>query len=224
MLKANNSLLGASVKFGILFSKIGLTPNQWTVISLLPAILGFVALVYNELLLSVGLFILSGLLDVVDGAVARVTGAVSNLGAFLDGIIDRYVELLMYMGVFVYLSNNLFYEILIPHQYWIALLIFGALMPTFVRSYADHRGVVTEPEDHKKMGGLIERAERLGMIFAGMILGAFDTTYLLYMVMMTAILSNFTALQRIWFVIKFANGERKQAAPTRKSTKPAKKR
>lgn len=224
MLKANNSLLGASVRVGTIFSKLGITPNQWTVISLLPAILGFVALVYNELLIGVGLFILSGLLDVVDGAVARVTGAVSNLGAFLDGIIDRYVELLMYMGVFVYLSNNLIYDILIPHSYWIALLIFGALMPTFVRSYADHRGVVTEPEDHKRMGGLIERAERLGMMFAGMILGAFDITYLIYMVVVTAVLSNFTALQRIWFVVAFANGERRQAAPPKKSQKTAKKR
>jgi len=204
MLKASGSVEAASVKIGMIFDGVGLSPNQWTVVSLIPAIIGFVALLYSQLLLGAVLFLLSGLIDAIDGAVARVTGAVSNLGAFLDGVIDRYVEILLYFGLLFYMMSYCGFTIFVPHYYWVALLIFGAIMPTFVRSYADHRGVVTEPEDHKRMGGLIERAERLGFIFAGMILGVFNPLFLVFMVMMTAILSNVTAIQRITFVVKFA--------------------
>lgn len=208
MLKAAGAGGAASVKIGRIFAKVGLSPNAWTALALVPAAAGFFALIYNQLLLGALLFMVSGLLDAIDGAVARVTGAVTNLGAFLDGIIDRYVEILLYMGILVFLSNNYAPEILIPNYYWIAFLIFGALMPTFVRSYADHRGVVTEPEDHRRMGGLVERAERLCLVFAGMILGYLNAVFLVYMVAATAVLSNITALQRILFVVRFAASKR----------------
>lgn len=203
MLKASGASGNASVKLGMLFSKIGLSPNAWTITALVPAIAGFIALLYGQLLFGAALFILSGFMDAIDGAVARVTGTVSNLGAFLDGIIDRYVELLLYLGLLFFLTNNYAPEIFFPHVYWIALLIAGALMPTFVRAYADHRKVVTEPEDQKRMGGLIERAERMGLIFAGMILGYFNPVFLIYLVAVTAVLSHVTAFQRIYFVFKF---------------------
>lgn len=221
MLKASGSAEAASVRIGMIFDGVGLTPNQWTVLAIVPAILGFFALIHGQLPISAAMFILSGLIDAIDGAVARVTGAVSNLGAFLDGVIDRYVEILLYFGLLFFLMNNPVPTILVPHYYWIALLIFGALMPTFIRSYADHRGVVTEPEDHKRMGGLLERAERLGFIFAGMILGYFNTVFLIYMVFMTALLSNATALQRINFVIKFS---KRESGAQKKESKTVQKR
>jgi archaetidylinositol phosphate synthase len=202
MLKASGASGNASVKLGMLFSKLPISPNTWTVIALLPAFLGFLALLYGELLLGAALFILSGLVDAIDGAVARVTGAVSNLGAFLDGIIDRYVELLLYMGLLVFLMNGIAPDLFIPHVYWIALLISGGMLPTFVRAYADHRGLVTEKEDLVRMGGLIERGERLGMVFAGMILGAFHPSLLVYMLASTAVLSHITAVQRIVFALR----------------------
>lgn len=205
MLKAMGAGGAASVKIGRIFAKVGLSPNAWTVLALVPAAVGFFALIYNQLLLGALLFMASGLIDAIDGAVARVTGAVTNLGAFLDGVIDRYVEIMMYLGILVFLSTNYTPDILMPHYYWIVLLVFGALMPTFVRSYADHRGVVTEPEDHRRMGGFLERAERLCFIFAGMVLGYLNTTILIYMVAVTAVLSNITAFQRILFVVRFAS-------------------
>ena len=203
MLKAAGAGGTASVKIGMVFSKVGLSPNAWTIISLLPAVLGFLALLYNNLLLGAALFILSGLMDAIDGAVARVTGAVTNLGAFLDGVIDRYVEILLYLGLLVFLTNNYAPEILMPHAYWFALLIFGAVMPTFVRAYADHRNVLTDPKDHQRMGGILERAERIGLIFAGMVLGHFNPVFLVYLIAATGVLANVTALQRIIFVLSF---------------------
>lgn len=205
MLKASGAAGFASVKLGMIFSKLPFSANAWTVFALIPALAGFICLLNGNLLAGAALFLISGLVDAIDGAVARVTGSVSNFGAFLDGIIDRYVELLLYIGLLAFMLNVYTPEILMPHAFWIALLVSGGLMPTFVRAYADHRGVVTEKEDLVRMGGFIERAERLGLLFIGMILGYFNTTFLIYFVMMTALLSHLTALQRILFVMRFKN-------------------
>ncbi|ODS43006.1 MAG: hypothetical protein MSIBF_07100 [Candidatus Altiarchaeales archaeon IMC4] len=196
MIKSRFKLDGASVRIGMLFSRINVTPTAWTFFTLTPAVAGFVCLSKGDLLTGAIMFILAGFFDAVDGAVARVTGRTSAMGAFLDGVIDRYVEILLYFGLLFYGIQDL----LLPSYFWLSLLIVGALMPTYVRAYADHRGVVTEPEDLVTMGGLIERPERLGLLFIGMLAGG---VYLVYAVAAVAILSNLTAVQRILFVVNY---------------------
>lgn len=193
MIKSKFNTEGISIRIGIIFSKFGISPNTWTLLSIVPAIFGFFELYKHNLIYGLILFLISGIIDAIDGAVARVIGRVTNLGAFLDGVIDRYVEILLYLGL-------LFYGI---SGFWTSLLIFGAIMPSFVRAYADHRGIVTEPEDQKKMGGFLERAERLTLLYIGMLLGYFNFSWLLYITAITAILGNITALQRIWFVFNY---------------------
>lgn len=202
MLKANFNTESISYRIGTIFMKFGIPPNAWTLISIIPAGVGFACLYYGELIFALIFFILSGFFDAVDGAVARVTGTVSDKGAYTDGIVDRYVEILLYLGLLVYgLNKNL-----LSAQAWsslICILIFGAVMTSFTRAYADHRKIVTDPKDLKKMGGILERAERLILIFIGMLAGYFNPAYLAYAVILAAILANFTAFQRIMFVIKF---------------------
>lgn len=196
-----------TVKLGMFFARFGVSPNVWTLIALVPAVGGFLVLSFyadspTNLLISLFLFAVSGFLDVIDGAVARVTSRVSALGAFLDGVIDRYVEILLYMGLLIHLNakDGLF----IPNSFWISLLVFGSLMPSFIRAYADHRKVVTEQSALRAMGGLLERAERLALIYAGMLLGAlFGPALLIYAIAAASVLANYTALQRLWFVVRY---------------------
>ena len=54
------------------------------------------------------------------------------------------------------------------------------------------------------MGGLLERFERLMLLYAGMLLGLFNTEWLMAIVAITALLANLTALQRIVFAIRHA--------------------
>jgi len=206
MLKANFDTEMISVRLGMVFAKLGISPNAWTLISILPAIAGFVTLAfYRDLPISLLLFMAAGFIDAIDGAVARVTRSVSALGAFLDGIIDRYVEILLYIGLLFYLYPA--EDFLLPNAFWVSLLIFGSMMPTYIRAYADHRKVVTESVAHKKMGGLLERAERLILVYAGMLLGLYNTLWLVYVIAAAAILSNYTALQRLWFVVNYKTKE-----------------
>ena len=179
---------------------LGLSPNAWTMLSLVPAISGMVALAMHHLGIGLILFALSGFIDMVDGSVARATGQVSTRGAYVDGVVDRYVELFTCLGLVLYLGRTEF--LYVPSEAWFVLLIFGSIMTSFVRAYADHRGLVKDPGVLKKMGGLLERLERLMLLYLGMFLGLFDPKWLMITIVITAILANVTALQRIWFVVK----------------------
>jgi len=179
---------------------IGLSPNAWTLISLVPALAGLVALVMHQLALGLAMFALSAFIDIVDGTVARVTNQVSDKGAYIDGVVDRYVELMLYLGLLIYIGRGEFFGL--PNEVWIVLLIFGGLMTSFVRAYADHRGIVKDPGELKRMGGLLERLERLMLLYFGMFLGLFDIQWLMAVIALTALLANATALQRIRFALR----------------------
>jgi phosphatidylglycerophosphate synthase len=179
---------------------IGLSPNAWTLISLVPALAGLVALVMHQLALGLAMFALSAFIDIVDGTVARVTNQVSDKGAYIDGVVDRYVELMLYLGLLIYIGRGDFLGL--PNEVWIVLLIFGGLMTSFVRAYADHRGIVKDPGELKRMGGLLERLERLMLLYFGMFLGLFDIQWLMAVIALTALLANATALQRIRFALR----------------------
>ena len=179
---------------------IGLSPNAWTLISLVPALAGLTALVMHQLALGLAMFALSAFIDIVDGTVARVTNQVSDKGAYIDGVVDRYVEMMLYLGLLIYIGRGDFLGL--PNEVWIVLLIFGGLMTSFVRAYADHRGIVKDPGELKRMGGLLERLERLMLLYFGMFLGLFDIQWLMAVIALTALLANATALQRIRFALR----------------------
>jgi len=189
----------ASIKIGIAFSRIPLSPNAWTVISVMPALFGFAMLVRHQMAAAIALFALSALMDAIDGGVARVTGRVTNLGAYLDGIADRLVEALLLFGL-------LFYDVqdwLLPGYAWIALvLFFGTMMTSYARAYADHRKALVE-EEIKRMPGILERAERLVLIFAGMVASLmYCQICLTYALALVALLAMITVAQRVFFVVR----------------------
>jgi len=179
---------------------LGLSPNGWTLLSLVPALAGLYALATSHLVAGLVLFIVSGFIDMVDGAVARVTNQATTRGAFIDGVVDRYVEILLYLGLMIYLGPGEF--LAIPRDIWFMLLVFGALMTTFTRAYADHRGVVKDASELKRMGGLLERGERLLLLYAGMVAGMVNVEWLMAAVAIVAVLANITALQRILFAVR----------------------
>jgi len=189
-----------NITLGLLFSKLGLPPNLWTLLSLIPAFLGFAALYHQNLALGLVLFALSDVFDAVDGAVARVTKSVSNLGAFLDGVIERYVEALLYFGLLFYTQN--LQTFLMPNYLWIAMLIFGALMVTFVVAYADHKSLIADKEYQKRMEGRLGRNSRIILLYAGMLLGCFNSIWLVYTIAVTSVFVNVAALRRVFYVIR----------------------
>jgi phosphatidylglycerophosphate synthase len=187
-----------SIKIGIICSKIPLSANQWTIVSLIPAIIAFYFLTKEQFLIGAILFFVSAAIDLVDGSVARVTGTVSKFGAYLDTIIDRYVEGIIIFGL-LFASLP---EFLIPAYAWIFLFLFGGATTTYAKAAAKEKELIAEGKELK--GGMLERAERLIILFVGMLLATINPLYLTYVLALLAVLSNISALQRIAIAKKLA--------------------
>ena len=80
-------------------ARVGLSPNALTVIGFLIACVAAIAAGAQAWLLAGLLTIFGGVFDLFDGAVARATGKVSKLGAFLDSTFDRWGEGVVYLGI-----------------------------------------------------------------------------------------------------------------------------
>ncbi len=187
---------GLSIRIGMAFSRLRLSPNQWTMLSLLPVLAGLYFLYYSQFLQAALLLFLSSFLDLVDGSVARVTGRVSRLGAYLDTIVDRYVEFIIVLGILLAGIPGF----LIPSAAWIIIYLFGAMMTTYAKAAAREKGLT----ERELRGGIFERAERLMLLLAGLLLATLEPLYLTYTIALLAVLTNISALQRIWAAISGA--------------------
>lgn len=182
-----------SLPIGKFFSIFPLTPNQWTLISLIPAILGFYFATQKEIILSFIFFTLAGLCDSIDGGIARFKGGVTKFGAFLDGSIDRLVDFLL---IFSFLFLKLPSVWLIPIESWLVATAFFCLMPTFEVAYANHRQAVIDP-DEKKIWRILHRTEMYPLFLIALISAYFSPTFASWVLIVTTILSFATSIQTI---------------------------
>jgi CDP-diacylglycerol--glycerol-3-phosphate 3-phosphatidyltransferase len=96
------------------------------------------------------LTLFAGLFDMLDGQVARLGNMSSTFGALYDSVLDRYSELIMFLGICYYL---------IGHHYFLSSLfafiaLIGSMMVSYIRARAEGLGVEVK-------GGLMQRPERV---------------------------------------------------------------
>jgi phosphatidylglycerophosphate synthase len=181
-------------EIGRIFSKLGPSPNQYTLNSIVFGIFCFVSLVFRNFILALIFFLVSAILDFVDGAVARYSGKVTKAGAYLDTISDRFVEGLIFLG---FLSLPL-PKFIIEAKYWIFLAFFGSLMTTYAKAAAKEKELVSQ--ELKK--GFFGRGERMILLAVTIFVGILNQNLIIYPIFLLAILSNLTAIQRIFLVLK----------------------
>ncbi len=75
-----------------------ITPNMVSVVSFLIAVVAGVLAWVGNLLVAGILVQVSSIIDGVDGSLARFTGRVSRAGGFLDTMLDRYADVVVYLG------------------------------------------------------------------------------------------------------------------------------
>ena len=200
MLDLHRNLFKGAEKFvGKIFSIPNITPNQYTLISFLFALASLYSLINQNIILAIVFFLIAGFLDFVDGAVARYRNISTKVGAYLDTVVDRYVEGTLLLGM-LFLPLP---EIFLPAYIWIFLILFGSVMTTYAKAAAKEKNLV----DQEMKGGLLSRGERIILLITTLILATFNFTYAVYLLIILAMLSNFTALQRITSAIKL-NKER----------------
>jgi len=179
---------------GKIFSSLPITPNQYSLISIIFALISFYFLIKHNLILAIPFFLIAGFLDFIDGAVARYKNISTKIGAYLDTICDRYVEGILLLGM-LFLPLP---KILLPAYVWIFLILFGSLITTYAKAAAKEKELVAQG----LKGGLLSRAERLILLITSLILGIFNFSWMTYLLILIAILTNFTAFQRINSAIK----------------------
>lgn len=184
-----------SVKVGMVFSKIPLTPNQWTLLSIVPVLFAAWFISREEFLFGAIAFIIAAFMDLIDGSVARVTGRATKFGAYLDTIMDRYVEgIIVFSLLFVPLPGLVLGEFNIGATTLIFIFFFGGFLTSYAKAAAKEKELVQE----ELKGGIFERAERLVVLFVGILLAIVSLEYLTLVLALLAVLSNVSALQRIW--------------------------
>lgn len=177
---------------GSFFSKF-LTANQYSGLAILMALLFFKFMIANNLKIALILLFIASFLDFVDGAVARKTNTASNKGAYLDTILDRYVEAMVLFG-FLFLPLP---KILVPSHIWILFALLGSFMTTYAKAAGKEKEILKT--ELKK--GLIGRGERMILESLAVFLGIFNLNWTLFCIIILAVLSNITALQRIYLVL-----------------------
>ncbi len=181
---------GISVKAGLIFGKLPFTPNQWTLSALIPALICFYFLLKENFLFALIFFAVTAFIDLIDGAVARVQGKTTKKGAYLDTITDRYTDFIVLLGLF-FVSLPSFY---FSSKTLILFALFGSLMVTYSKAAAKEKlSLETELK-----GGLMERPERLLLLFLILLSGVFSLQYVVYLIALFAVLTNLTAFQRIF--------------------------
>lgn len=167
-----------------ILNSLGFSPDLITVLGVFGNVLAawFIA---NGNLFTGGLLVLVfGLFDAIDGSMARLKGGETKFGAFLDSVVDRYSELVIFFGILVYSMRD--------SNPVNCLLVFlasaGSVLVSYIRARAQSLGIDTKI-------GLLTRVERYLVIVPSLLFGRPDVG-----LWIIAILGNITAFQRIWHV------------------------
>lgn len=166
--------------------KIGLTPNIVSLIGLTLALLSAFTYAVAQsrplwILLATILFLASGFCDALDGVIARIYQQTSVFGGFLDSLLDRYADAAVYAGLII---GGLCSPVL-----GLAALV-GSMMVSYSRARAEAAEIKMESI------GVAERAERMLILSVTSIAAMFWIQAFNVGIILLAVLSNFTVLQR----------------------------
>jgi phosphatidylglycerophosphate synthase len=157
---------GLMTPIAVGLGKLGLSPNALTVIGFLIACVAAIAAGLQSWMLVV----FGGVFDLFDGALARATGKVSKLGAFMDSTFDRWGEGVVYLGI---LWGTLDLGLTRPVILTGAAMV-SAFMVSYTRAKSESLGFV--PGTGMANVGLAPREVRIviltiGLIAAGLLPG-----------------------------------------------------
>ena len=170
-------------------NKLGIRPNTVTIFGLLGTIGCAILISFGQMTWAGILLLIMGPVDAMDGALARLRNEASDWGAFVDAVTDRYSELFLFLGFLIHymLQQNVFGIILAY------LAAAGSVLVSYIKARADASKLDANV-------GLLTRVERYIVLIPGLI---FNLP--LPVLIIIAILANFTALQRIFRVRRDAH-------------------
>jgi len=189
----------------LLFVKLGITPNQVSLLSLIFGLLAAFTFFQRYFLLGGLLLVISAILDLVDGSVARKKNAESEFGAVFDWIADKYGDAAVILGVG-------FSGIPIVSQFFglppladfgvVGLATFGSMINTFIKPvvYAEigyQERIEGKIEDPLEGVGFFGRPETVLVLVLGGVSGLIGAA-----IIIIAVCTNLSAIQRIVYLYR----------------------
>ncbi|MCW4049470.1 MAG: archaetidylinositol phosphate synthase [Candidatus Bathyarchaeota archaeon] len=172
--------------------RLGVTPNHLTILGLVVSLeTGWLFTDWNRnpwyLIYGAVFILLSGLIDAIDGVLARTTGKVTRFGGFFDSVADRFSDVIILSGLILGGLCS------VPVG---LVALTGSLMVSYIRSRAEMEGV--------KMAGVgfFERAERMIFIALCSVAAYWWLPALEYGVIILSIMVYVTIVQRIIYFKK----------------------
>jgi phosphatidylglycerophosphate synthase len=191
------------------------SPNFVTGVSLAMCIATGVAAGTHHLAVTVWLYIFAGILDIMDGRIARLAGKQTKSGALFDSVSDRWGELAVFAGFLWYLHDS-------PWMLAVFAAIGASTMVSYTRARAEGLGV-------ELTGGMMQRAERIVLVSGGTLVAAWyaanpdsvsaATPIIGVTMLVCAVTSTATALNR--WLVAFRKLAAREAEVVVEATEPA---
>ena len=165
-------------------NNLGLTPNAITLLGLGGTAFGAYFISQGKMTTGSIVLLISVLVDVFDGTMARLRGEPSDFGAFVDSVSDRYAEFITFGGLtYFFFQQNDYRGVMMTFA-----ATAGSVLVSYVKARAEGLGFTAKV-------GILTRVERYLVLIP---LLFFNLPFVA--VTAIAILGNITAFQRILFV------------------------
>jgi len=169
--------------------KSRLKPNTLTWCALAISLIASVTIATNHILVGGFLVLLSGLFDILDGALARLTNQATRFGALLDSTFDRISDALILLGLLVlYAKSGGTIEIVL-----VFLALSVSLLTSYVRARAEGLGINCPI-------GLFTRTERVIILALGLLLSPLYKFSIFIALLVLIVLGSVTVVQRLVYV------------------------
>jgi CDP-diacylglycerol--glycerol-3-phosphate 3-phosphatidyltransferase len=171
--------------------RMDVSPNAITVLGLAFSLAGSVFVAIGRWPVAVVLIVVAGLMDGMDGLLARHAQKASRFGAFLDSVLDRWSDSALFIGLLIWYSGTgqRVQEVLV------GVALASSLLVSYTRARAEGIGAQCTQ-------GLLTRFWRIAALIAGLILNQMGVV-----LWIVAILSVLTAVQRIYVTYKYVRAQ-----------------
>ena len=176
-----------------LFKSVGFTPNGITLLGFAVCVVSACMVAYEWLVWGGVVFLAGGVLDLFDGALARLTGKTTAFGALLDSVFDRLGEAALFVGLGVYILRA---DVSDDYRAYFLIALLLALIfsqgVSYLRARGEGLGVFTR-------AGVMTRTERVILLGAALLL-SWIPWLLLGILIAIAAVSCFTLFQRMFTI------------------------
>lgn len=179
-----------------LLIRVDINPNVFTTAGLIISVVSAYFFAIGSLRIAGVLILLAGTFDVIDGMVARASQRVTKFGALYDSTLDRYAEVVMFFGLAYYFVSRGWFITSVA----VSVALGGSIMVSYVRARAEGLGFQCKV-------GIMQRQERVVYIGFGALIHKYVLVAVIFMI---AVLANFTAIQRLYYVRNLEDNNKKK--------------